>query len=376
VCGAAALAFAVWRVDWTGRHWQSGCAVAFSPDGRTVAAGSYSGTSFNEDLHHCIGDLCQTVTLFDAVTGSGDVLNRVHYPGALGGLPGILLGQHLAFSPDGATLAVGHRDGTVKLWSPATRQLMGSLDAQSPQVTAVAFSGDGRTLAASYRCWFTLWDTAAYGEGKRFDTAALTRSIAVAPDSALVAIGDTSFGGGAELWEVTSGRLRQAVPDFEYPVLALQFTPDGGALAIGGEKSALLWDLREGRVRLEVPAPGTVSLAMAPDGRTMATAGLNGVRFWDTATGQMRGEVSPTGGARAMAYSPDGGLLAIGDDYGGVSTWDVTTGSRLWTAGLSGRLRFDALSVVLGLIGVVLVSFAFLRAQGRARHHARQLTIR
>src|SRR5437773_1096372 len=116
----AAFGLALWRFG-VAQRWQAVCALAFSPDGRTLAVGEYSGKHFNENLHWCIGDLGQTVTLFDAATGSCDgVLEHVRHSGTSWGLPSTPLGQFLGFSPDGSTLAIGHWDGTVKLWDPKT----------------------------------------------------------------------------------------------------------------------------------------------------------------------------------------------------------------------------------------------------------------
>ncbi len=117
-----ALAVVILRAG-PGTQWQSVCAIEFSPDGRSVAAGSYRGTDFNEDFHWCIANLSQTVALFDALSGScSGVLDEVQHHGTSRGLPSTPLGQFLGFSPDGNSLAVGTWDGEVRLWDTTTRQ--------------------------------------------------------------------------------------------------------------------------------------------------------------------------------------------------------------------------------------------------------------
>ena len=188
-------------------------AVAFSPDGRTLAAGCYRGAFFNEDLHWCIGDLSQTVALYEAGTGRCfRVLHEVHGHGTSWGLPSTPLGQFVSFSPDGNTLAVGTWDGVVRLWAVSSGELTRELRTTTPHVRAVAFSGDGRTLVAASRSGLTFWDTAKYDVGREDFTQDWARAVAFSADSQLLAMGSDHSFRGAEVWSTRQGGLKRSIP--------------------------------------------------------------------------------------------------------------------------------------------------------------------
>jgi WD40 repeat protein len=143
--------------------------VAFSPDGKTLVAGSDDGT----------------VRQWDVATGRqiGDPLTDQ---------TGLVL--CVAFSPDGKTLATGSDDGTVRLWDVATGRQSGDLlTGQTGLVSSVAFSPDGKTLASvsgDDSVW--LWDVATGRQiGRPIGPFAgsLVVSVAFSPDGKTLATG-------------------------------------------------------------------------------------------------------------------------------------------------------------------------------------------
>ncbi len=123
------------RATLTG-HEDSVSAVAFSPDGKTLASAGENPRNPSE------------LRLWDAATGEPRATLKGHenYVSAV------------AFSPDGKTLASGSGDKTVRLWDAATGEARATLKGHEDSVNAVAFSPDGKTLAsASWDRTVRLW---------------------------------------------------------------------------------------------------------------------------------------------------------------------------------------------------------------------------
>ncbi|AUH43102.1 WD40 repeat domain-containing serine/threonine protein kinase [Streptomyces sp. CMB-StM0423] len=212
--------------------------VEFSPDGKLLATGTGTGG-----------------------TGLYDVagrrwLNYLH-----------MGGENVAFSPDGKLLAIGSRTGSVFLFDPAERgdDIVAYFDHEH-DVTAIAFSPDGKTLASvgddsestSGRSDTTrLWDIAGrdpepYGQG---DPAKVLKqpweATAVAfggPDGRTLAVGYPD--GEVWLWDVSTGRKKATLrDDYLTEVADLEFSPDGKTLATTAESGGgvLLWNVARGK---------------------------------------------------------------------------------------------------------------------------------
>ncbi len=351
ILALAAIASSLWSLASTVNRWEDVSALAFSPDSKTLVAGTYDGKHFNENFHWYIGALVQAVALFDAKTGSGRVLID-ESTGTSAATPAAPPGQFVGFSPDGNTLAVGTWDGTVRLWDPKSRLLKDTLQAESPRVAAVAFSSDGRTLVAGYRCWFTLWETAKYGEGKRLDTYAIGNSFAISPTMKSLAC--DRMGGGAEMWDTSQEKVMQVNPGYEFRVFVMRFSPDGRMLAMGGEKSGIVWDIVDNSKRFEFEGSWIRDVAFSPDGRTLASAGEGGLRFWSTEKGFPIDSIRAPQRVRSVAFSPDGRLLATGDYGGSVTVWDIDTGKKVWSALVEWPWKPSASAWASGIVGLIL----------------------
>lgn len=229
----------------------------------------------------------------------------------------------MAFSPDGATLAIIDPTVGTGLWDVATDHLIATLPSADSQTGpySVAFSPDGRTLAIGNDDGSAvLWDvttrqlitTLPDPSGNLSGPS----SVAFAPDGRTLAAHDTS---SVYLWDVTTRRLIATVtsPDGG-EVYAVAFGPDHRTLAIGAE-AAYLWDVMTRRLTATLAIPGDIADAMAfsPDGRILAAGtNHNSVAVWDAATGHQTTTFTAPGdaGITFAAFSPDSRTLAVGDE--------------------------------------------------------------
>ena len=247
----------------------------------------------------------------------------------------------VAFSPDGKILAAAG-DTSMRLWDMATRRPTGHrLTGSTGGVSSVAFSPDGKTLAGGGGAQgVRLWDV---GTGHQISNhltghTGPVGSVAISPDGKTLA---GAGGHGVRLWDLITGRQIGDLPTGHTGwVGSVAFSPDGKTLAGGGGYDGLrsqvwLWDLASGRVighRLTRSDGGIGSVAFSPDGKTLATASGDGtVRLWDVTTGHpVRDLVTGhTNGVYSVvvpvAFSPDGKTLASGGISGTVRLWDVAT---------------------------------------------------
>jgi WD40 repeat protein/serine/threonine protein kinase len=241
----------------------------------------------------------------------------------------------VAFNPDGRHLASTGADRNVKVWDWTTGRNVFTCPSQSDadhnrgMGYVVAFSPDGRRLAAGSDGAVTLWDW----ENQRPALPPLTGhakkgiSVAFSADGRLLASG--SWSGEVMIWNAESGERLQTLSHHDNPVSALAFSPDGRYLVSGSfDRRVIVWDARIGkRLQTIEPRNGLVlGVAFSPDGLRIVSAGEEKtVQVWDPATGRevldLRGHTEMSQG---VAFSPNGQRLASSGGDGTVRVWDGT----------------------------------------------------
>jgi WD40 repeat protein/serine/threonine protein kinase len=318
-------------LDWTARIWEvasgrtqhilkghtsSVSSVAFSPSGQQLASASADST----------------IKLWSVASGEELAALRGHISSV----------NSVVFSPDGRRLASAGHDGTIKLWDAPGGQEAHGL----PGHHGVAFSPDGRYLAApGPGRTVKIWDATGLQvvrilKGHSRDVW----TVAYSPDGRRLAAGSGVIdrgkwvSGEVTVWDTETGRVFHTLRAHASRVFGVTFSPDGRRLATGsGDGTVKIWDAATGQELHSfghVPRAGTDQktavhqVAFHPHGRLLASASDDyTVKVWDTVDGrELRTLEGHTGWVYGVAFSADGRYLASVDDHKMVKVWHVATG--------------------------------------------------
>ncbi len=288
-------------------------AIAFSDDGNIIAS----------------GDTNKVIKLWDVNTRRERATLRGHKNTI----------NALTFSPDGKTLASGSADGTIRFWNLDTgRESATFISGHTEWVKAVAFAADNTTLtSAAFNGTVQVWNMKTAQALNTFTAGQsdVTERVALSPNTMYFAcrgiktmIVFDPYGSGyrrsnpqgrnkIQLWEIDTGKEIHGhwkdTADWTMTVVA--FSPDRKTIAYGNPQEVLLWDINAGlelfRLNTELPFIG--ALVFSPNGKRVAMTGTSGIlQVWNIEAPHESPILTITkANANALAFSPDGAILAI-----------------------------------------------------------------
>ena len=306
--------------------------VAFSPDGKYLAAGDTKGKI---------------------------VMRRVP-----DGQPICTFEGHrswvvsLDFSPDGKTLASSSCDCTAKLWDVNTGQCLHSFEEHEQEVWSVAFSPDGKTLASGCddgiaRLWnINTGKCVQHFQGHKGEVLSVTFSL----DGTKLISG--SHDNTIRIWNIKTSQCLRIFRGHQDGVRSISLSPDGLVLASGSSDCTIkLWNMKTGECINTFRGHANVVFCttFALGGQVLVSSSLGSkVRLWDVETGKcIKVFQGHSNIINSVAFNPQGDIFASGSYDQTVKLWDINTYQCVKTwQGYSNQ----ALSIAFNFDGQILFS--------------------
>lgn len=278
------------------RHASRINALAFSPDGRTLASGSadqsvrlwdavtlrevtpplshatgIAALSFSTDSSQLAVASLDQLTVWDLATRTET--SRQPIP----------IWLRAAISSDFKTIVLGKSDGSITLWDAAGRSRLAELRGHSDFVLPVALSGGGRWIAAgSFDNTATIWDVLPQKLLARLTNhLGGISALAFSPNSTRLAT--VSYDQNVKLWDTTTWRELGTLKGHRGAVWSVAFSPDNLHLATGGKDGTVrLWASQVKTTETnswEIP-PAATGRALSNDGLEFVARHANGTVTW------------------------------------------------------------------------------------------------
>jgi len=353
-------------------YWAS--AVAFSPDGKTLAASLYVYHRVQEwdPTPRILGaDASHSFFLLDLPDlHAAKLLERTSHPGIISVawvVRNMGLGQSLAFSADGKTLATKGIENRVSLWNVGSGQKINDFSVADELTGGISWAEDGTLATSGLNATYILRPNAQGLWKLTSQTGTVT--VVLSRDGSKLATANDD--GKIDLWDArTGGNLHHLDTGNEpFDKVGLAISPDGRFVAGGicivinsnGRGSTRIWDTATGKEQFSWELPSTApAIAFSPDGKRLVSApGSMGLHFFslDGGTDEI---VKTESWIASIAFSRDGKLLATGDSSGRVSLWDVKAKKVLTSISLVQDRDFSRWPIVIAasLVWLVLWRYA------------------
>jgi WD40 repeat protein len=246
-----------------------------------------------------------------------------------------------ALSPDGTHIAVPGDDGAVTIWDMDSGQARRRLAGHTGEVLGAAYSPAGERLVTYSTNEQIIWEVASGAKLLELPAPASETNVGVfSPDGTQFAtIADFQV---VKVIEVASGR-EVFSGKHDYDVISFAFSPDGRYLAAGGRSATVqVWDLESGQIHqaLAVGAisPQAEAIAYSPDGTRLAVGDI----MFDAATGQEQFRLAGhTHGILRLGFNAAGTRLITASYDGTAKVWDITPAHELFARSAHGGMVYD-----------------------------------
>ena len=299
-------------VDLTG-HSSVVRSVAFSPDGKFFVSGTGNTSKFMS--------VWKGLRVWDISAGtlSRNINNSSEF-------------QEVTISHDSKVLASGNKN-MIRLWDITTNKETSVIAGERwNEIETVIFSPNGKEIVSN--AWSTdtinFWDILT---GKKLRTVNGSKPITLSPDGQILA-SRTVINGAIQLINLSTDKVMKINVDNVNP-WSLAFSPDRRKIAIGGDDSAIIYDVLSGRRLQTLKGHSNIVdvVAFSPDGKLIVTGSADQtIKLWNAATGTglftLRGHSSLI---KSIVFSPDSKILVSGSDDATTKFWSTSTGQELAT---------------------------------------------
>jgi WD40 repeat protein len=361
-------------------HTEALYAVAFSPDGKLIATGSFDKTVKLWDLDgkeiRTLGGPAGHQNLVLAVgfsrngqwlaSGSSDNSAKIWDVPSSSPLREFAFAapvQTVAMSPDGTKVAGSGADGAIKVWNAADGKPAQTIAGHSGAVNGLAYSANNQLLAsAGADSTLRFWNAA---DGKPISTAVAhsgaVNAVAFHPNNTQAfSIGED---GTLKFWQLPIAPSRTLGLHADAVTHVVESANGAQVLSASADKTIRLFDFGNGQlVRQFAGAIGAVNaVALTPNGNLVAGGTADGRMFlWNAADAKVLGQkLAHNGGVTSLIFHPQSTqLLSAGKD-GTIKLWPLppipsrslthpvavlaatttTDGKRLFTGGEDKILR-------------------------------------
>lgn len=284
--------------DGTTAHQKMVLCVAFSPDGQMIASGSSDNTLKVWDVP--VSSPIRSLKSADATSA-------------------------VALSADSSKVAVGGKDGSIRIVAAADFKELAKLDGHQGPITGLAFSANGQLLAsAGTDRTVRFWNTA---NGQVLATVGAHRgsvnAVAINPNNtAAYSVGDDGL---LKFWQLPPAPAK-SLPGHTAAIHAMALSADGNLIVTGGEDKSVRQFAMAGAKEIRAltgPQAPVTSVALAGNNTQIAAGSADRhVYLWNAADGKPLGQaLAHAGNVTGVQFNPQGTQLVTAGADGLVKQW-------------------------------------------------------